>query len=265
MPFITIDWACDGLTYALERQDIVVIVDTLRFSSAVVTAVAHGYTIIPAQDRVQGRILAEKENAVLAQRSDESGVSISPGSFVAHAGSANKTVVLPSPNGGKCSAQVKKSDDAYIGCFLNAQALSELVTALAYAREKDVTVIACGEQRSIKNGERIVYIPEQGYRVFALEDYLAAGAIITYASLHRSAEAEVSARAFAASKNDLVQLLRDSFSGRYLVERGMTIDIDHAAQMNMYNVVPQVLGGTIVHICAATVGRQTSSLTKEGA
>ena len=50
-PRISIDWAKDGLEYALKKGDIVVIVDTLRFSSAVVTAVAYGFTIYPVPDR----------------------------------------------------------------------------------------------------------------------------------------------------------------------------------------------------------------------
>jgi len=248
VPCITIDWARDGLEYALERKDIVIIVDTLRFSSAVITAVAHGYTIIPAPDRIQGKIIAEKTNAKLANRSNESGLSISPGSFIQAAAAKEKKVILPSPNGASCATLVTQNDLAFIGCFLNARAIGEMVSDLAHAKEKNVTVIACGEQRSIKTGERVVYIPEEAFRVFAIEDYLAAGAIIAHTALQRSVEAEVSIRSFISSKDDLLQLLRGSFSGRYLVENDLGVDIEHAVQLNLYNVVPRIYGGDIVHI-----------------
>ncbi|MBN2619993.1 2-phosphosulfolactate phosphatase [candidate division WOR-3 bacterium] len=247
-PCIHLDWGCDGLTHALERKDIVVIVDTLRFSSAVVTAVAHGFVIFPAPDREHGKNLALRINALLASRSDEPGISISPVSFLTAPDSVDKRVVLPSPNGASCAARIRKRDIAYIGCFLNAQAIGEMITALAHARGHDITVIACGEQRSIRMGTRIVYTLEKSHRVFAIEDYLAAGAIITRTTAQRNTEAETCARCFQSSKDSLSRLLYESFSGRYLIEHGLSADIDHAAQLNLFNVVPEVHGGDIVCI-----------------
>lgn len=247
-PSITLDWGIDGLTYALARRDIIIIVDALRFSSAVVTAVAHGFVIFPVPDRNHGERLTERTDAILAARSGEPGISISPVSFMTAPGAIDKKVILPSPNGARCAARITEKDAAYIGCFLNAQAVGEMVTALAHVRSRGITVIACGEQRSIRTGARIVHAPEEAHRVFAIEDYLAAGAIITCSAVHRSTEAEVCARCFESSKNSLSRLLRNSLSGHYLVEHGLSADIEHSVQLNLFNVVPEVHGGDIVRI-----------------
>jgi 2-phosphosulfolactate phosphatase len=247
-PCIHLDWGCDGLTYALKHQDIVVIVDALRFSSAVVTAVAHGFIIFPVPDREQGENLAERTNTALAVRSEESGISISPLSYMTAPGGIEKKIILPSPNGASCAARIRKRDIAYIGCFLNAQAIGEMITALAHTQGHDITVIACGEQRSIRNGNRIVYVLEESHRVFAIEDYLAAGAIIACTTVQRSTEAEVCARCFQSSQDSLFKLLCGSLSGRYLIEHGSSADIEHSARLNLYNIVPQVHGDDIVHI-----------------
>ena len=248
MPLVHIDWAKEGLAYARQKGDIVVIVDVLRFSSAVVTAVAHGFSIYPVPDRASGEELAQRVDACLAGRSDSPGISISPVSFMNVPVNQNRKVILPSPNGATCSSMIKDRDSALVGCFLNAQAVGEMISSLAFSSGRSVTVIACGEQRSVATGERVVYVPEEAHRVFAIEDYLGAGAIISSTSLQRSAEAEICGRSFSAAEKDLPQLVRESFSGRYLIEHNMRADIEHAVQVSNYNVVPSIHGGDVVWI-----------------
>jgi len=48
MPRATVAWGGEGLRHALEEGEIPVIVDVLRFSSTVTTAVANGFTMLPA-------------------------------------------------------------------------------------------------------------------------------------------------------------------------------------------------------------------------
>jgi 2-phosphosulfolactate phosphatase len=247
-PRITIDWAIDGFMHAQKRRDIIVIVDTLRFSSAVVTAVAHGFIVIPVSDRKKGEDLAGKHGAVLAVHSGEPGISISPISFITAAAGCNKSIILPSPNGAACATNVKRGDSVCIGCFLNASAVGEMITSLAHAHKRNVTVIACGEQRSVLSGQRIVYVSEESHRVFAIEDYLAAGAIITWTTLSRTIEAEVCARSFQSFKTNLFDVLRDSFSGQYLIQNGMEKDVEYAVCLHKHNVVPSAQHSDVVYI-----------------
>jgi 2-phosphosulfolactate phosphatase len=243
-PCVHIDWSTDGLQFALRNNNIIVIVDTLRFSSAVVTAIAHGFTIYPVADMQKGRELAASVGAAMAGKPGKAEYSLSPRSFIVQ-NSPGRTVVLYSPNGATCASRIQSTDIAYIGCFLNARAVAQHVRACVEATGRNVTVLACGEQRAFASGERIIYSKEDSQRVFAVEDYLASGAIISYLDLNKTAEATVCARAFHTTRDQLLELLLNSFSGRYLKDKGLAADVEHAAQIDAYDDVPVILHGRI--------------------
>lgn len=244
-PHVHLDWAPDGLSHALKHRTIVVIVDVLRFSTAVTTAVAHGFTIYPVSDPQKAAERAAQLGAELAGKSGQAEFSISPSTYLRASASGNKHVVLYSPNGAACSEQIGNNDTAYIGCFLNALAVGQLISAVARAQSKDVTMIAAGEQRAVVTGERITYQPQEAERVFAIEDYLGAGAILGHVDLTKSAEAYVCEQAYQSVAGQLLKLVRDSFSGRYLEQHDLLDDVHHAVKVNTYSVVPVIRSGYI--------------------
>ena len=243
--YITLDWGVDGMRYALQKGAIAVVVDTLRFSTAVVTAVANGFTIYPVGDRQSGKTLAASIGAHIAGKPGEGKYTISPHTFLHSADERNRSVVLFSPNGAACSSLVGSGQEAFIGCLLNGRAVGEYVTKLARRSRTNVTMIAAGEQRAVDTGERIVYEKKNAYPVFAIEDYLACGAIIHYSELVKSAEAEVCEYAFKGAHDMIEDLLLESFSGRYLVQHGLRKDVTHAACLNSYDVIPCIREGRI--------------------
>jgi 2-phosphosulfolactate phosphatase len=243
-PLLHLAWSFEGLREALDNENIVVVVDVLRFSSAVVTAIANGFIIYPASDYKKGTDLATSIGAELSGRPDEARYSISPSSFMNATGD-DKEVILPSPNGSTCAELIREDEIGYIGCLLNAKAVGRHVSQIAFDKKKDVTVIAAGEQKAIDTGERIVYDLKSSYRVFAIEDYLGAGAIICYSVLNKSRAARACERAFKRSRDRLEKLLHISFSGKYLIQHNLKKDIEHAIQLNRYDVVPVVRAGRI--------------------
>ncbi len=247
-PILMLDWGIEGMRYALQNNDITVVVDTLRFSTAVVTAIANGFTIYPVGDRKSGEDLAASIGANVAGKPGMAKYTISPHSYLNSACEDNKKVVLFSPNGAACSAIVGRGRNAYVGCLLNARAVGEYVTMLARRERANVTVIAAGEQRAIDNGERIVYEKKASYPVFAIEDYLSSGAIMTYSDLGKNAEAQVCELAFCSAKENIEDLLLDSFSGRYLLQHNLREDVKHAARLNIYEVIPCIKDGKITGI-----------------
>lgn len=245
---VQIDWAAEGVRYALKNRDIVVIVDALRFSTAVTTAVAHGFTMYPVGDREEGNKLAASIGAEMSGRPGKTKYTISPHSYLEVSPGDNRKVVLFSPNGAACTALAGADDTVFIGCFLNARAVGKLLTEIAPAQKRNVTVIAAGEQRAVNTGQRIVYDLEAAYPVFAIEDYLACGAIISYTELEKTAEAELCQVTFTSAKARLEEYLMKSFSGRYLVENGLGGDISHAARVNLYDIVPALRGRGITKL-----------------
>lgn len=245
IPNLHLDWGIEGMRYALKNRNITVVVDTLRFSTAVVTAVSRNFTIYPVNDWNRGRSLAESLGAHLAGRSGSARYTISPHSYLRDEHDENKNIVLFSPNGAACAAVVGKNDVACVACLLNARAAGTYITMLARKNRTDVTVIAAGEQRAVDTGERVVYEKKTAYPVFALEDYLACGAIISYSRLRKSAEAEVCQLTYECSKERLEELMLGSFSGRYLVLNDLRGDVEHAARLNLYDVIPAIKAGRI--------------------
>lgn len=244
-PFVSLDWFIEGLNSALKNNHIVIIVDTLRFSSAVVTAVAHGFTIYPISDQKQGAKFAASISAEISGKPGEARYSLSPLSYLNTSHAHNKRVVLYSPNGAACAELVKENNTAYIGCLLNAKSVGEQVSKAANNRMQNVTVIAAGEQQAIDTGEKIVYVKKRSRRVFAVEDYLGCGAIISSMTLSKSPEAEVCESAFKGSHEKIEELLLASWSGEYLVQHHLVDDVKHAAQLNRYDVVPVICDGKI--------------------
>lgn len=245
---LNLDWGIDGVRFALRNREIVVVVDTLRFSTAVVTAIAHGFTIYPIGDQGEGKVLAASIGAEMTGRPGMAKYSLSPHSYLRAVPGDNQNVVIYSPNGAACAALAREDDIVLIGCLLNARAVGEFLSKIATEKGRSVTVVAAGEQRAIETGERIVYDKEAAYPVFAIEDYLASGAIIGYADLKTSAEADLCRLTFRAARRRLKRLLLNSFSGRYLVQNGLEDDITHSAKLNHYNVVPVMHSGKITKL-----------------
>ena len=77
-----------------------------------------------------------------------------------------------------------------------------------------------------------------------MEDLLGAGAIISGLSGRKSAEAILAENAFRTTETKLPETLRDCSSGRELVERGFSEDVELASQLNASSTVP-VLQGNI--------------------
>ncbi|NQU05578.1 MAG: 2-phosphosulfolactate phosphatase, partial [Calditrichaeota bacterium] len=107
------DWGTEGAISAAERRDIVVVVDTLSFSTAVLTAVHNGGIIYPALDQDDLLEIAERIEAVKAvSRNDvpsEGLFSLSPETYQEL--EADTTVILASPNGASCCRAAKSAPD----------------------------------------------------------------------------------------------------------------------------------------------------------
>ena len=234
-----LDWGRRGTRAAAARGDILVIVDTLSFSTAVATAVQYGGSVYPCA-------LTDDPVALAGQIGGEAAVgrrevpargrfSLSPGTFVNLA--PGTRIVLASPNGATCSRYARDVPYLFVGALVNAAAVGAAVARLLARTGLCVTVIACGE-RWPEPGE-------DGELRVALEDYLGAGAILSALPGTLSPEARVCAGAFRAARPELAALLWDCGSGRELREKGFPADVRHAAQLDCYSSVPLMQQGRL--------------------
>ncbi len=208
-------------------RDYVVVVDVLRFTTAVDAAVGQGVEVYPYRWKdASAKEFAERVGAELAGSQDVAGRSLSPVRLTQlHSGDR---VVLPSPNGSTCASLASEHGATVVAaCLRNAPA----VAAWLNRATSLVAVIACGEQW-----------PDGSLRP-SLEDHLGAGAVIAGLRGSRSPEAEAAAVLWHSTKADAVNLIRSSASGRELDERGWADDVAFACELDASATVPVLVDG----------------------
>jgi len=213
--------------------DVVVVIDVLRFTTAVDAAVSRGIAVHPYRWRDEGAArLAASVGAVLADGSPGA-PSLSPGSLLdLPAGAA---VVLPSPNGSTCATLAAEQGATVVAaCLRNAAA----VAAWLSTRSGTVTVVACGERW-----------PDGSLRP-ALEDLLGAGAVIDGLGGPRSPEADAAVAVWRACADRLPAVLAACSSGREQVERGWADDLAFAAAVGASACVPLLVDGAFTDATA---------------
>lgn len=228
-----LDWGWSGVRQAAARGDIVVIVDTLSFSTTAVTAVQHGGIIYPCATQEQAARVAQQvggELAVMRKEVPARGrFSLSPRTYLTL--EPGSKVAIASPNGATCCGYGAQAPALLVGTLINARAVAAALSQLL-EREPDLnaTVIACGERRHTPT--------EDGTLRFAIEDYLGAGAILAYLNHDMAPEASVCRGAFLQASDSIETLLWNCASGRELRAIGFAEDVRHAARLNVYETVP---------------------------
>lgn len=221
---VRFEWGPAGL--AALGGETVVVVDVMRFTTAVDAAVSRGAAVHPHRwHDPSAAALAERVGAVLADGAPGA-PSLSPVSLLDLPPGAR--VVLPSPNGSTCAAL---ADEA--GATVVAACLRNVGAVAAWLRDLGgpVTVVACGERW-----------PDGSLRP-ALEDHLGAGALVAALAGPASPEAEAAAAVWRHAADRLPDVLRACASGRELVERGWADDLAYATALDASPHVPVLHDG----------------------
>lgn len=227
------DWGRTGARAAAGRGDIVVIVDTLRFSTAVAAAVDRGAWIYPCATAEEAAELQVRIGGEIADwRGAVGRYSLSPCSYAGV--QPYERIILPSPNGATCIGYARDAPYLFAGAPVCASSVAAAVSRLMDDLGLSVTVVSCGERRD-DSGETEAMRP-------AIEDYLGAGAILAGLSGGHSPEAELCVAAFEAGKDRLADLLWECESGRELREKGLGEDVRFAAEIDRVSCVPEFWG-----------------------
>jgi 2-phosphosulfolactate phosphatase len=117
---------------------------------------------------------------------------------------------------------------------VNAEVVAAAVSQVLSTTDLSVTIIACGEQWLMAS--------QEGQLRVAIEDYLGAGAILSYLEHEKSPEARVCQGSFQSVQNDLEEIIWDCGSGRELREAGFEADVRYALQLNLLDSVPVMRG-----------------------
>ncbi|MCP1357112.1 2-phosphosulfolactate phosphatase [Aneurinibacillus migulanus] len=206
----------------------VIIIDVLRASSTIVTALHSGFaSVTPVASIEQAYALRSPTTILAGERYCESIANFdynnSPTALykTKHSG---KHLILTTTNGTRAIQKIEKAEDIFIGCFLNSTACIMKALSLRH----DITLCCAGTR-----GE------------FALEDGLAAGlmahiAKTLFPSVHTCDLSEGLEACYLQLAPQLAQRLLTSTTGRRLVEHRHTEDIFFCSQVDFLQIVPFV-------------------------
>lgn len=220
------------------RGKTVVIIDVLRASSTIVTALANGAKgVIPAEDMGKaGRIAQNLDPSTYLLCGERDGKKIggyalgnSPFEYAREV-VEGKSVILATTNGTVAISRSLDADDILIGSFLNATAVAEAVKA---AGPDQVMVVCAGWKSRL-----------------SMEDLLCAGFIIdkVYGG-EPPAETPDGARIahglFTKFKRGLKAVIARSNHAKRLRELGYEKDIPYCCRIDVYDSVPRLNDGYI--------------------
>jgi 2-phosphosulfolactate phosphatase len=216
---------------------VAIVVDVLSFSTAVDVAVSRGALVFPSRFKslAESEQIATMYDALLAvprsERTDASPYTLSPSTLDVLPPGAR--IVLPSPNGARCvrAAYDRRVSVVIVGCLRNVRAVAAFARARA-GKKGAIAVIAAGERWA------------DGSLRPSLEDDLGAGAILAALDLDAefSPEARSLAATFDAMRDTLGDTVRDSVSGRELIEAGYGDEIPWSLEVDVSTTVPVLQG-----------------------
>jgi phosphosulfolactate synthase (CoM biosynthesis protein A)/phosphosulfolactate phosphohydrolase-like enzyme len=212
-----------GAIEARARGGVVVLIDALRASSTIVTALASGMAAVrpvATPEECVGEVTAGERGGRKLPNVDHGN---SP-TEIMRAGHAGKTLVLTSTNGVECLLSAAGPDTTVlIGTTLNRRAVAAAAIRLAGRRAVPVTLLMAGRNNAQ-----------------AAEDSLAASEIIRAmpgARIHGELP-----RLSAALEADFFA----SPAGQNLASLGYSEDVHFCAQLDRFDLVPVFVGGLLV-------------------
>ncbi|GAB7386815.1 2-phosphosulfolactate phosphatase family protein [Bacillaceae bacterium] len=221
-------------------QKTVIVVDVLRASSTIVTALAAGCKeVIPVETIGQAFHYPHNEAILAGERYGKkiAGFSLnnSPTQMRLEPSLPGKTLVLTTTNGTRAIQKAAKGETILIGCFLNAADCAETAVAL----RRDITILCAGSRNE-----------------FSLEDALGAGCLIAEIK-KRDAQAatndcgEVLLLAYWQAQDRLAEHLLQSATGKRLLQAGFQQDVSFCAQRNAYSLTPVLKNQRIISFTAS--------------
>lgn len=230
---IDIITTCDHVTPELVKNKTVIVIDVLRATSVIISALKNGAKSVVPVTSVEEALETKKklENVILggerkAQKIEGFDLSNSPedyGSTAVH----DKNVIITTTNGTKAISRSSAASKVYIGALLNAKAVS----VKAYEEKQDIVIVNSGTNGS-----------------FSMDDFIASGAVIEeLLNLDTFELTDVSKTALMIYRNhpDFKSYVREAKHYQVLMDLGLERDIDFCLQKDLYDIVPEYKNGII--------------------
>jgi len=222
---------------AVQRGDIIIVIDVLRCSSTIITALANGAKgIVPAKTLREARayrqehpefILAGERRGLKPEGFNlgNSPLEFSPETI------KEKHIILTTTSGTMAISLAKDGRWTLIGALLNVKAVTEAAMKIAEKEKIGISLVLAG-----KKGH------------FSLEDFICAGAIVESLptkKVKHSDAALAALLAFQQSSRSLNSIVQLGDHAQFLKSMGFEADIEFCCRLNAFGIVPVYRNGVI--------------------
>lgn len=216
----------------------VIVIDVLRATSCIVTAIAGGCReIVPVETVGQAKQAFEEGNLLGGERSCKKipgfDLGNSPLEYLKET-VKDKRIIMTTTNGTKAIQKALKAENVLIGSMLNGTAC--IRSALHFKR--DIVLLCAGTQH-----------------VFALEDGLCAGFLLDEANkIEGARQIDIDdlgltlLYGYKQAKSNLTQAFHLCLNGRRLHKLGFRQDVFFCCQQNLYATVPIWKEGRLIEM-----------------
>lgn len=222
---------------ASKRGDVIVVIDAVRATTSIITALANGAKSVTPVETVKEAKRLRRENPDFILAGERNGVK--PRGFDADNSPLSLTrnvvggrsLIMTTTNGTKALVQSKASKWVFVGAFVNADAVAQKSVVFASKNDAGVSFVLAGDKSH-----------------FALEDFLCAGAVIDKLpkdAVALSDKALGAMLAFKGAEENLQENISGSKHAQELLKIGFGKDIAFACQISLYNTVPFYQNGII--------------------
>lgn len=204
-----------GALRAAQKKHIVVLVDTLRASTTITTALDNGAKkVITAATVEEAKKLAQEIRDKVVLAGERQGFKIqnfqlgnSPLEYKPEI-VKGKIIILTTTNLTRVANNARTAPHLFIGCLINAKSVAQKAKKMALKTRKPITIIHVGRLDE-----------------YAPEDYIAAQIIKKYIQN-------------SPIPKNITQKIYNTPNAQYLTQIGFQKDVQYCSQLNITNTVP---------------------------
>ncbi|MBE0068397.1 2-phosphosulfolactate phosphatase family protein [Thermoanaerobacterium thermosaccharolyticum] len=218
------------------KEKVVVVIDTLRATSVITTALVNGAKeIIPVadiEDAIDMSSHLEKDSFLLggernAVKIDGFDLSNSPLEYSEDV-VKGKTIIITTTNGTRALKKASSSNDVVVGCLLNVTSVADYI----HRENKDVVIICAGTEGK-----------------FSIDDIITAGAILNGLKKFLSYESDDLSKAsyflYKSFEDNILNIMKYGYHLNRIEKLGFHDDIEFCTTIDKFSVVPKYVNGVV--------------------
>ena len=234
---VCVEFGAKNAVKAVKREDLIIVIDVLRCTSSLVTALANGAKAVIPTETLKEAYERHKEHPEYPLAGERKGRKLrgfdlgnSPLEFVPEV-VKGKTVIMTTTSGTYALVQCRRAYHVLVGAFLNAEAVAKKAAEIAQRKGVNVSFVLAGEKG-----------------LFSLEDFLCAGAIASEFPADKcdfSDEALAAIFGFEHVKPALSEYVWKSRHAKHLIDLGFGRDVEFSCRLNHFGIAPVYRDGKV--------------------